>query len=245
MRCDYDCSVTTSPHSTEPPFAHDTCRTIADSTPPSALLVVLDADSTLIENESIDLLAEAAGVGRQVAAITERAMKGELDFETSLRERVASLSSLPVEALEIVRNKIAVTAGATELVDTVHAAGGHVGVVSGGFHELLDGLAESLGLDFVRANRLDIRDGALTGHVRGPVVDAAAKATALREWAVATRTSLTNAIAVGDGANDREMMSVAGLSIAFDARAIMRSHADVVINDRDLSQILPIAGLRG
>ncbi len=219
--------------------------TIANSTPPSALLVVLDADSTLIENESIDLVAEAAGVLPHVAAITERAMKGELDFEASLRERVASLSGLPVEALETVKRKIVVTAGAAELVDTVHAAGGHVGVVSGGFHELLDGIAKLLGLDFVRANHLDVRDGMLTGRLRGPVVDAAAKAIALREWAEATRTPLSNTISVGDGANDREMMTIAGLSIAFDAKAIVRSHADVIMNDRDLSQVLPIAGLRG
>jgi len=212
---------------------------------PSALLVVLDADSTLIENESIDLLAEAAGTLQQVAAITERAMRGERDFTASLRERVEKLSGLSVEALEAARSHIVVTAGAAELIAVVHAAGGRVGVVSGGFHELLDGVAESLGLDFVRANRLEIRGGALTGRVAGPVVDAAAKAVALREWAHATHTPLSNTIAVGDGANDREMMAVAGLSIAFDAQPIVRAHAHVIMDERDLSQVLAVVGLRG
>jgi len=217
----------------------------ANVTSPAALLVVLDADSTLIENESIDLLAEAAGVLPQVAAITERAMRGELDFAASLRERVKRLAGLPVEALDAARSRIVVTAGAAALVAAVHAAGGRVGVVSGGFHELLDPVAESLGLDFVRANRLDVRDGVLTGRVTGPIVDSTAKAVALREWARESRTPLSNTIAVGDGANDREMMAVAGLSIAFDAHAIVRLHAHIIIDERDLSQVLAVAGLRG
>lgn len=219
--------------------------TSTDGASSSALLVVLDADSTLIENESINLLAEVAGSLSQVAAITERAMSGELDFEASLCERVKKLAGLPEAELEVARSRIVVTAGAAELVAVVHAGGGHVGVVSGGFHELLDGVAEILELDFVRANRLEVRDGVLTGRVEGPVVGATAKAVALREWARESNTPLSNTITVGDGANDREMMAIAGLSIAFDAQAIVRSHAHVIMDERDLGQVLAVAGLRG
>jgi phosphoserine phosphatase len=136
------------------------------------LLVVLDVDSTLIENEAIELLAEEAGSLELVAAVTERAMRGELDFAESLRERVATLAELPESVFDTVRSKITVTQGAQQLIATVKAHGGHVGVVSGGFHELLDPLAQSLGLDFWKANRLEVQDGQLTGRVLGGIVDA-------------------------------------------------------------------------
>jgi len=208
-------------------------------------LVVLDADSTLIHNEVIELLAQEAGALPLVAAITERAMRGELDFEQSLRERVATLAGLPVSCFASVGERIRVTDGVPELVAGVHEAGGEIGVVSGGFHEILDPLAERLGLDHWRANRLQARDGILTGALNGSVVDAEAKAAALREWADAAGVPPARTIAIGDGANDLRMMDVAGLSVAFNAKPRVRRHADVVMDRQDLSQVLPLLGLRG
>ena len=146
----------------------------------AAFLVVLDVDSTLIEDEVIELLADEAGSGEAVAEITFRAMNGELDFEHSLRERVATLKGLPISAIDAVRQKVTVTRGVPELIAGVHAAGGRVAVVSGGFHEVIDPLAEQLGLDAWRANRLETVDGVLTGGLIPPIIDAAAKASALR-----------------------------------------------------------------
>jgi phosphoserine phosphatase len=206
-------------------------------------LVVLDVDSTLIENEVIELLAAKAGSLEQVTAITERAMRGELDFEESLRERVATLKGLPASSFTQAREEVTITRGVPELIAGVKAAGGHVGVVSGGFHEILDPIAEHLKLDFWRANRLEVEDGQLTGRVRGQVVDAAAKAQALIEWAETTQTPISQTVAIGDGANDLKMMAVAGLSIAFDAKPIVRERADVTLVERDLSRVLGLLGL--
>lgn len=208
-------------------------------------LVVLDVDSTLIENEVIELLAAHAGSESEVTEITRRAMNGELDFEQSLRARVATLAGLPISVLENSQRDIRVTHGARELIATVVAAGGRVGAVSGGFHELLDPLARELGLHYARANRLEIVDGKLTGQVSGPVIDAQAKADALREWAIDSNTPLSATIAVGDGANDLTMMKVAALSVGITAKPIVRSSADVHIDTRDLSAVLPLLGLRG
>lgn len=208
-------------------------------------LVVLDVDSTLIENEVIELLAEEAGSHDLVAEITFRAMNGELDFEQSLRERVATLRGVPVAALESVRQRVVVTAGVPELIRGVQAAGGVVGVVSGGFHEIVDPIAAELGLDLWRANRLEVEDGELTGTLVGPIIDAAAKAGTLREWAGQHGIPLRQTIAVGDGANDLEMMQVTGLAVGFDAKAPVRDEADVVLDVRDLSQLLGLLGLRG
>ncbi|MFF2369350.1 phosphoserine phosphatase SerB [Agromyces sp. NPDC058110] len=209
-------------------------------------LVVLDADSTLIREEAIELLAEAAGSLPLVAAVTERAMRGELDFAASLRERVATLAGLGEDDLALARTRMTPTPGVQELIDGVHAAGGVVGVVSGGFHELLDPLAERLGLDFCRANRLE-RDeaGRLTGAVDGPIVDAEAKAVALEEWAAEASVPLRFTVAVGDGANDLRMLASAGLGVAFCAKPVVRAQADVAITTPDLSQVLPLLGLRG
>jgi phosphoserine phosphatase len=207
------------------------------------LLVVLDVDSTLIENEVIELLAAEAGSLALVAEVTEQAMRGELDFAESLHARVATLAGLRESVFDVVRTRISVTKGVPELIAGVKAAGGHVGVVSGGFHELLDPLAVALGLDFWRANRLEVVDGVLTGRVVGEIIDGAAKATALSSWALETRTSLNDTVAIGDGANDLAMMAVAGLSIAFCAKPIVQKQANFALNDRDLAAVLSIIGL--
>ena len=164
-------------------------------------LVVLDADSTLIEDEVIELLADVAGSRELVADVTERAMRGELDFAESLRARVATLAGLPESVFAEVGRKIRPTPGVHDLIAGLHANGSRVGVVSGGFHELLDPLADALGLDHWRANRLEVVDGHLTGGLVGPIIDAAAKATALQEWAAAEGVALPQTIAVGDGAS--------------------------------------------
>lgn len=208
-------------------------------------LVVLDADSTLIEDEVIELLADAAGSRSLVADLTDRAMRGELDFSESLRARVKTLAGLSTSVFTEVARLIRPTQGVHELINGLHAHGSRVGVVSGGFHELLDPLAATMGLDHWRANRLEVDGGRLTGGLVGPIIDAAAKAGALREWAAAEGIALPQTVAVGDGANDLEMMGVAGLAIAFNAKPLVRSEADLVIDLCDLSQVLPVLGLRG
>ena len=207
-------------------------------------LVVLDVDSTLIEDEVIELLADAAGSREAVAEVTLRAMNGELDFAESLRERVATLAGLPDTVFADVGERVTVTRGAPEMIAAVHAAGGEVAVVSGGFHEIIDPLAERLGLDHWRANRLEVVEGRLTGAVIPPVIDAAAKAKALQEWADASAIPIAQTLAVGDGANDLPMMALAGLSVGFDAKAPVRDLADVLLDTRDLSMLLSLIGLR-
>jgi phosphoserine phosphatase len=150
-----------------------------------------------------------------------------------------------VSVYQEVGERITVTEGVPELIEGVHRAGGTVGVVSGGFHELLDPLAERLGLDHWRANRLEVESGALTGRVTGEIVDADGKARALREWAAADDVPLRRTVAIGDGANDLAMMAEAGLSVAFRAKPLVRRSADVAVDTRDLSQVLPLMGLRG
>ncbi|MET0829132.1 MAG: phosphoserine phosphatase SerB [Microbacterium sp.] len=209
------------------------------------LLVVLDADSTLIQDEVIELLADAAGSRDLVAEVTERAMRGELDFAESLRERVATLAGLPESVFAEVGARIRPTDGVHDLIAGVHEAGGVVGVVSGGFHELLDPIGVSFGLDEWRANRLEVVDGRLTGGLLGPIIDADAKAAALQEWASAHRVPVHRSIAIGDGANDLAMMDVAGLSVAFNAKPLVRLRANVAVDVPDLSQVLALLGLRG
>jgi len=208
-------------------------------------LVVLDVDSTLIENEVIELLAAEAGSLPEVEGITFRAMNGELDFEESLRARVATLEGLPETVFEKVGALVRVTAGVPDMIAGIHAADGCVGVVSGGFHEVVDPVAAELGLDYWRANRLEVSEGRLTGGLTGPVIDAAAKATTLREWAAECAVPLSRTVAVGDGANDLPMMAIAGLAVGFDAKAPVRDLAGVLMDARDLSQVLPLLGLRG
>lgn len=207
-------------------------------------LVVLDVDSTLIEDEVIEMLAAEAGSAEKVSEITLRAMNGEMDFEESLRERVATLAGLPVSVLDGVRSRVTITRGVPELIAGVQDAGGAVAVVSGGFHEVIDSIAESLGLDHWRANRLETSDGLLSGGLIPPIVDAAAKADALREWADQNGLPMSQTIAVGDGANDIPMMAICGLAVGFDAKAPVRDLANVLLDERDLSMLLPLMGLR-
>ncbi len=212
---------------------------------PARFLVVLDADSTLIRNEVIELIADEAGRGPEVAAATEAAMRGEVDFATSLRSRVRELAGVPVASFARVLSRIEPTPGVRELIDAVHARGGRVGVVSGGFHEILDTVAPSLGVDVWRANRLAV-DGSgagaqrLSGVVDGDIVDAEGKAAALVEWAETADVPLHRTIAIGDGANDLRMMERAGLGIAFNAKPAVRAQADIVVGRVDLSEVIPL-----
>lgn len=203
-------------------------------------LVVLDADSTLIRNEVIELIADEAGRGAEVAAATEAAMRGEVDFATSLRSRVTALEGVPVAAFARVLARIEPTPGARELIAAVHERGGAVGVVSGGFHEILDTVAPDLGVDVWRANRLATAGGVLTGAVDGGIVDAAGKAAALREWADTHGVALGRTVAIGDGANDLVMMAEAGLGLAFNAKPAVRASADLVVGPVDLREVIPL-----
>ena len=208
--------------------------------PSVRFLVVLDADSTLIRNEVIELIAEEAGRGAEVAAATEAAMRGEVDFAASLRSRVQALAGVPVSAFAHVLARIEPTPGVRELIDAVHERGGRVGVVSGGFHEILDTIAPELGVDVWRANRLAVTDGALNGFVDGAIVDAEGKAAALRTWAEDAGVPLSRTIAIGDGANDLTMMADAGLGVAFNAKPAVRQRADVVVGPVDLSEVIAL-----
>ncbi|WP_150309308.1 phosphoserine phosphatase SerB [Planctomonas psychrotolerans] len=208
-------------------------------------LILLDVDSTLIENEAVELLAEAAGSLDEVARLTDLAMAGALDFEASLRARVGTLKDLPVSVFAEVSAKIELTRGARRLVAEAHTAGCVVAVVSGGFHELLDPIAADLDLDHWRANRLEVVDGVLTGSLVGPIIDAAAKREALVEWAAEHSVPHARVVVVGDGANDLAMMDAGGLSVAFDAKPLVRAQADVIVDRRDLGSVLALVGLSG
>ena len=209
----------------------------------SKFFVVFDVDSTLIENEVIELLAEVAGRREEVAAVTERAMAGELDFSESLIQRVATLEGLPESVFKDVFQRITITKGAKELIHRIHEAGGRVGAVSGGFTQVLTPLADELGLDFARANDLEVVDGKLTGKVIGQIVDKSVKAQSLLEWAERISCKQSQTVAVGDGANDLEMMSWAGLSVAFNAKSIVKASADIVIEKQDLLELADVLGI--
>ncbi len=203
-------------------------------------LVVFDVDSTLIEDEAIELLAERCGKREEVAEITERAMRGELDFAASLIERVATLKGLSEDILNQVANELRPTKGARELVDAIHQRGGKAAAVSGGFIQLLGPVRDAIGFDFAQANTLEISDGLLTGNVQGEIVDREVKARALKSWAGELGVPLGRTIAVGDGANDLGMMSVAGLSVAFCAKPVVRENAKIALNERDLAMLIPL-----
>ena len=206
-------------------------------------LVVLDVDSTLIRDEGIDVLAARAGVGGQVAAVTERAMAGELDFAESLRERVALLAGLAVTDVESVRDRLQLTPGARTFVRTLRRLGFYVGVVSGGFTVFTDRFVAELELDFAAANELEVVDGKLTGKLVGPIVDRAGKARALERFAEQFGVPLSQTVAVGDGANDIDMLEAAGLGIAFNAKAALRAAADTSVNVPYLDSVLFVLGI--
>lgn len=202
--------------------------------------MVFDVDSTLIEDEAIELLAERAGKRDEVAAVTERAMRGELDFSESLIERVATLEGLPESVLAEVSNQLRPTEGAAALVRAIHERGGMAAAVSGGFIQLLDPVKKAIGFDFERANTLEVVNGLLTGKVLGSIIDSEVKAESLITWAQQLQVPISRTIAVGDGANDLGMMAVAGLSVAFCAKPVVRETAKIALNERDLSKLIPL-----
>jgi phosphoserine phosphatase len=202
-------------------------------------LIVTDVDSTFFRQEVIELIAEHAGTRDEVAAVTERAMRGELDFAASLRERVATLAGVPVEALDKVRAAVELTPGARELVAECQARGWAFGLVSGGFAEIVEPIAAELGINLLRANRLEVADGVLTGRTVGPVIDREAKAATLREWAAALDIPLEHTVAVGDGANDLGMIEIAGVGVAFNAKPVVRARAPHSIEHR-LDKVLDL-----
>lgn len=206
-------------------------------------LVVLDVDSTLIQDEVIELLADEAGCRDEVQEVTERAMAGELDFTAALRERVGRLEGLDVAALERARARMTLTPGARTFVRTLKRLGYTVGIVSGGFTHFTDHLAAELGLDHARANELEVVDGRLTGRVLGDVVDRGAKARFLRSFADAEGIPLSQTVAVGDGANDLDMLATAGLGIAFNAKPLVQEAADTTVNVPYLDAILFVLGV--
>lgn len=206
-------------------------------------LIVFDVDSTLIQGEVIEMLADHAGAGEAVAAITEAAMRGELDFAESLHARVATLEGLPAEVLDEVADQIELTPGARTTIRTLRRLGFHCGVVSGGFRQVIDPLAHELMLDFVAANELEIVDGKLTGRVVGEVVDRAGKAKALRDFARQAGVPMDQTVAVGDGANDIDMLAAAGLGVAFNAKPALREVADASLSHPYLDTVLFILGI--
>ena len=205
--------------------------------------LIMDVDSTLIQQEVIELLAAYAGKREEVAAVTEAAMRGELDFAQSLHARVAVLAGLPAAVVDSVRAEVKLSEGAAELVAAFKAAGHVVAVVSGGFNQILRPIAEELDLDYWIANELEIVDGALTGKVLGAVIDRAAKEKYLREWAAAEGIAMEHTIAVGDGANDLDMLGAAGIGVAFNAKPAVRAVADSAVNMPYLDAVRHIAGV--
>ena len=203
-------------------------------------LLVMDVDSTLVQEEVIDLLGDEAGVGQQVADITERAMRGELDFRQALEERVATLEGLSESIFDKVYARIHFNKNAKELVAELHARGYKVGLVSGGFHETVDRLAAEAGIDYVKANHLEVVDGVLTGKTYGDIVTKEIKVQKLRDWAAENELVLSQTIAMGDGANDLPMVHEAGIGIAFCAKPIVREQAPYQITEPDLYKVIDI-----
>jgi len=206
-------------------------------------LVVMDVDSTLIQQEVIELLGAKAGKGAEIAAITESAMRGELDFADSLRARVALLKGLPASVLTEVQSEISLTPGARTLIRTLHKLGHHVALVSGGFEPVITPLMAELGIAHMRANNLEIVDGKITGALSGPIIDRAGKADALREFATLHSIALEQTIAIGDGANDLDMIALAGLGIAFNAKPAVKAAADSSVSAPYLDSVLYLLGI--
>jgi phosphoserine phosphatase len=206
-------------------------------------LVMLDMDSTLIMQEVIDLLAAKAGVAEEVSAITKKAMAGEMDFAQSLQARVSLLTGLNESMLSEVRSEITLTQGAEKLIQTLHLKGHKVGVVSGGFIDLIEPILKELKIDFYRANKLQILNGELTGKLEGEIIDRAAKLKALVEFAKNEGVQMSQTVAIGDGANDLDMIESAGLGVAFNAKPKVAAAAATTISGSDLSAVLLLMGL--
>jgi len=206
-------------------------------------LVVMDVDSTLIQQEVIELLGAKAGVQSEIAKITEAAMRGDLDFEASLRARVALLKGLPASVLDEVQSEITLTPGARTLVRTLKKLGHHIALVSGGFEPVIAPLAAELGIDHIRANNLEIADGKLTGELTGAIIDRAGKASALRDFAAEHNVDLEQTIAIGDGANDLDMIAIAGMGIAFNAKPAVKAAADSSVSAPYLDSVLYLMGI--
>ena len=203
-------------------------------------LLVMDVDGTLVRQEGIDLLAQEAGVGEKVAEITTQAMNGELDFSASLEARVALLKGLETSIFPKILEQMEVTPGAETLITELHQRGYKVGLVSGGFHEVIDPIARSLGIDLVRANHLQVSNGRLTGEVLGGIITPESKKEALLTWAKENHVPQSQTIAMGDGANDLPMIETAGVGIAFMAKPIVAERAPYRIETRDLRLVLEI-----
>jgi phosphoserine phosphatase len=206
-------------------------------------LVMLDMDSTLIVQEVIDLLAAKAGVAEEVSAITQKAMAGEMDFAQSLQARVSLLAGLNESMLSEVRGEITLTQGAEKLIQTLHSKGHKVGVVSGGFIDVIEPILKELKIDFYRANKLQILNGKLTGKLEGEIIDRAAKLKALVEFAKNEGVQMSQTVAIGDGANDLDMIESAGLGVAFNAKPKVAAAAATTISGSDLSAVLLLMGL--
>jgi phosphoserine phosphatase len=206
-------------------------------------LVVMDVDSTLITGEVIDLLAARAGCADQVAKITNAVMRGDLDFAASLRERVAMLAGLDASVLNDIKRELRLAPGARTLIRTLRRLGYRCGIVSGGFTQITDRLVAELGIDYAAANTLEITAGKLTGRLTGPIIDRAGKAAALRQFAAEAGIPLSQAVAIGDGANDLDMLAAAGLGIAFNARQVVKDAADASLNVPYLDTVLYLLGV--
>jgi phosphoserine phosphatase len=198
----------------------------------------MDVDSTLIQQEVIELLADYAGVMPEVKNITEQAMSGKLDFKQALEKRVSLLDGLSDEIFQWLKPKIELTQGVPELIAAVHRLGGKIGAVSGGFSQVLEPLADEIGLDYWMANNLEVLNGKLTGSMIGAVIDAEAKATALKSWAAESGIELEQTIAIGDGANDIQMLQCAGYAVAFRPKLVLRQYADLVIEENSLFSLI-------
>jgi len=207
-------------------------------------LVQFDVDSTFIQQEAIELLAAKAGVLEEVSRITESAMRGEMDFEQSLRARVALLKGLDQSVISEVQAEITMTDGARELVSTLHSKGHSVSLVSGGFIDIIEPMIKELSIPYFKANKLEIINAVLTGGLVGPIIDRAAKGSALIEFASMSGVDLTHTVAIGDGANDLDMMAAAGLSIAFNAKPIVVDAADLSITEPSLRSVIDLIQLQ-
>ena len=207
-------------------------------------LLVLDVDSTMIEQEVIEMLAERVGLRDQVKILTDQAMAGEIDFREALLKRVGLLEGLNAKVLEELLTEIRITHGVPELISAVHNSGGLVGAISGGFSQVLELLSAKLSLDFFKANKLEIEDGVMTGRIIGDIVDAEMKSRTLLQWAGEYGFDVSNTVAVGDGANDIQMLKASGFAVAFRPKEVLRDHADLIIEGDSLEPLISVLELR-